>query len=109
MGLLAQSYAETGNKKLIDIYPETSALHDTIQNRLRDNILLGKDFQYRTSELKAANKLLDTELAVTQQRYIFLVILAVIIVITIVLAALYRSSQHKRLLRLKEENINNLT
>ena len=79
------------------------------QTRLRDNILLGKDFQYRTSELKAANKLLDTELAVTQQRYIFLVILAVIIVITIVLAALYRSSQHKRLLRLKEENINNLT
>lgn len=108
LGLLAQSYAETGNKKLIDIYPETSALHDTIQNRLRDNILLGKDFQYRTSELKAANKLLDTELAVTHQRYIFLVILAVIILITIVLAALYRSSQHKRLLRLKEENINNL-
>lgn len=106
--LLADSYALTASRKLFDIYRETTALHDTIMLRKQNNTLLGKEFRYRTEELKAENKLLASELSASRQRNLLLITLSAFIITAIVMFFYHRWSQQKRHILQKEQSINSL-
>lgn len=82
--LLADSYARAGSPKLIGIYRETIALHDSIMKNKQNDVLLGKDYSYRTKELKTENKLLETELSATRQRTLIMSLIGVIIMLTVI-------------------------
>lgn len=73
--LLADSYAKAGDRRLFDIYEETTALHDTIMARRHDNVLLGKEFQYRVREQKIEKENLSYKLAANRQRTVLLVVI----------------------------------
>ena len=105
---LAMSYAETGNRKLNDIYMETIALHDTLAKRSRDNELMGKDFQYRTMELKSDVELLNAKLYNTRQHIIYLTLVALIVIAATVTFFISRRRQHKAILQQKEQSISSL-
>ena len=64
--MLAISYATAGSHKLNNLYPEVTALHDSIMNRQKANALLGKDFQYRTIELNNEIELMHSKLQKTR-------------------------------------------
>lgn len=106
--LLAKSYAATGSRKLIDIYQEAASLHDTIMNRKRDNALLGKDFRYRTAELKSENRLLERELSVSRERLVFIIAICVIIIVVVLLFLIVTRRHQRQLLRQKQQNIDSL-
>ena len=106
--LLAKSYAEAGSRKLADIYSEASALHDTISLRKRDDLLLGMDFRYRTTELKNEKKILQGEVRAKQQRIVYISIIFVLIVAALVSFMIMRHRNNRRQLILKQQNIDSL-
>lgn len=78
--LLADSYAKAGDRRLIDIYEETTALHDTIMARRHDDVLLGKDFQYRVKEQKIEKENLSYKLAANRQRTALLIVICIMVI-----------------------------
>lgn len=106
--VLAQTYASTNDRKLFDIYEESAALHDSIKQTLRDDLLLGMDFKYRTSHLKKEKAILESQLQVKRQRIVFISIIAIIIVAAFLTFILMRVHNNKRQLSLKQQNIDTL-
>lgn len=106
--LLAKSYAATGSRRLIDIYQEAASLHDTIMTRKRDDALLGKDFRYRTAELKSENRLLEKELSVSRERLVFIIAICVLVIIMTLLFIIVMRRHQKQLLRQKQQSIDSL-
>lgn len=106
--LLAKSYAQAKDRRLLDIYDEASSLHDTIMQRKRDNNLLGMDFRYRTSQLESEKTILQHELQAKRQRIIFLSLISILIVAGLVTFIIMRYRNNKRQLELKQQNISNL-
>lgn len=101
---LARAYAMAGDRKLIDIYPETAALHDSINEELRSNLLLGMDFKYRTSQLKRETAVLQAELRTRQQRVILISVIGLLVAGGLVVFLMMRSRNHKQ----KQQNIDTL-
>lgn len=106
--LLALSYAKSRDRKLFDIYTEATSLHDTIVQRRQDNLFLGMDFKYRTSQLKRDKSILESELRAKRQRIIFISVIAVLLVVGITIFSIMRISYNKRQLWLIQQNIDNL-
>lgn len=106
--LLAQSYAATRNGKLAGIYMDAASLHDTILQRQRDNLLLGMDFRYRTSQFKREKAMLESELRAKRQRIVFISAISVLIILGISVISIIYFRNNKRILRLKQQNIDNL-
>ena len=106
--LLAKSYADAGDCKLTQIYPAAAARHDTIMQRRNDDRLLGMDFKYRTSQLKRDKAALVDELKAKRQKIVFISVIAVIIVAGVSLFSVMHNRNNKRLLSLKQQNIDNL-
>ena len=106
--LLAQSYAATKNGKLAEIYIDAASLHDTILRRQRDNLLIGMDFRYRTSHLKREKTMLESELRAKRQRIVFISAISVLIILGISAVSITKFRSDKRILRLKQQNIDNL-
>lgn len=96
LGILATSYAEAKDPRLFDIYQEYTELHDTIGRRLRDDIMLGKDFQYRSSELKLENALLEKEVIISKQNSIIISIVALMIVGLFAAYFVRKINRHKK-------------
>lgn len=106
--LLAKSYADAGDCRLIQIYAEAAALHDTIMQRQNDDRLLGMDFKYRTTQLKQEKSLLQNNLDNERQRNIFIVVISLLICTFMVTFFIMRNRNNKRQLRLKQQNIDTL-
>ena len=105
---LARAYAKAGDRKLIDIYPEAAALHDSIAEELRSNLLLGMDFKYRTSQLKRETAVLQSELRTRQQRTILISVIGLLVVAGLVAFLIMRSRNHKQKQQLTQQNIDTL-
>ncbi len=105
---LARAYAKAGDRKLIDIYPEAAALHDSIKEELRSNLLLGMDFKYRTSQLKRETAVLQAELRTRQQRTILISVIGLLVVAGLVVFLMMRSRNHKQKQLLTQQNIDTL-
>lgn len=105
---LARTYAKAGDRKLIDIYPEAAALHDSINDELRSNLLLGMDFKYRTSQLKRETAVLQSELRTRQQRTILISVIGLLVVAGLVVFLIMRSRNHKQKQQLTQQNIDTL-
>lgn len=105
---LARAYAKAGDRKLIDIYPEAAALHDSIAEELRSNLLLGMDFKYRTSQLKRETAVLQSELRTRQQRTILISVIGLLVVAGLVAFLIMRSRNHKQKQLLTQQNIDTL-
>lgn len=105
---LARAYAKAGDRKLIDIYPEAAALHDSIKEELRSDLLLGMDFKYRTSQLKRETAVLQAELRTRQQRIILISVIGLLIVAGLVAFLIMRSRNHKQKQQLTQQNIDTL-
>ncbi len=103
--MLAKSYASARNTKLIDIYTEAADLHDTIMRRQRDNLLLGMDFKYRTTQLKDEKIILKNEVEAKRQRIVYISIISFLIIVALVMFIIMRSRDNKRRLKLKQQNI----
>lgn len=108
LGFLANAYAKSRNPRLFDIYEETTALHDSLQNQLRDDLLLGKAFQYHTAELQSDLALTQAQLDMTRQRTYYLIAIGLIIMAAGALFMIWRRRQQKILIKEKEESINSL-
>ncbi|MDE5903240.1 MAG: hypothetical protein K2H21_08500, partial [Muribaculaceae bacterium] len=106
--LLAQSYAAACDCRLTSIYQETAMLHDSIIQGRTANRLLGMDFRYRTSQLQRDKELLEDELRIKRQRIIFISVIAVLVVAGVTAMSIMRHRNHRRQLRLKQSNIDNL-
>lgn len=105
---LARAYAKAGDRKLIDIYPEAAALHDSIKEELRSNLLLGMDFKYRTTQLKRETAVLQAELRTRQQRIILISVIGLLVVAGLVVFLIMRSRNHKQKQQLTQQNIDTL-
>lgn len=105
---LARAYAKAGDRKLIDIYPEAAALHDSLKEELRSNLLLGMDFKYRTSQLKRETAVLQAELRTRQQRTILISVIGLFVVAALVAFLIMRSRNHKQKQLLTQQNIDTL-
>lgn len=108
LGYLAKAYAKTRNPHLFDIYEETMSLHDSLQIQLRDDLLLGKAFQYQTAELKSGLELTQAQLKMTRQRTYYLTAIGLIIIAAGALFMIWRRLQQKALIKEKEDSINSL-
>lgn len=108
LSILALSYAEAGDNRLMEIYGETTALHDTINKRKRDEVLLGKDFHYRTSELKAKNELLSKEMTISKQRTVIIIIISLFIIGVITTYSAGRILHQRRMRLLDKKKIDDL-
>lgn len=106
--LLADSYAEAGNRRLFDIYKETAALHDTLLERQREDVLLGKDFQYRISELHAEKERLADALSVSRQRNFLIVIVSLMMIIGLTEYFIGKIKRQRRHLKENQERIDHL-
>lgn len=96
LDILAKSYAEAKDSRIFEIYNEAKSMHDTISMRKRDDIMLGKDFQYRTSELIAKNEILTKEKTISQQRSIIIIIISVMTVGMVTSYFVSRSRRHRK-------------
>lgn len=106
--MLAISYATAGSHKLNKLYPEVTALHDSIMNRQKANALLGKDFQYRTIELNNEIELMHSKLQTTRQHIIYIITICVLLISSTIIFLFFRRKQQKQLLQQKEQSINML-
>ncbi len=106
--ILAKSYAESKNPKLFDIYKKAAFAHDSINLARRDDMLLGMDFKYRTSQLKRETAMLQSELTAKHQRIIFIVVIAVLIVGGLVSFGIMHGRNNRQQLKLKQQNIDTL-
>lgn len=106
--LLAESYAMTDNRKLLDIYAEAAGLHDSIMHGRRGDLLLGMDFSYRTSQLEQDKVLLQNELKTEKLRNIFVTVIVILVCIVLVAFFIMHNRNYRRQLRLKELNIDTL-
>lgn len=102
---LATSYAELRDPRLIGIYSEATRLHDSIMELRRDNVLLGKEFQYAAAKLKTENRLLETRLTINRQRTFFIVAFGLVIMAAGVLFYLFRRRQHRHLMQQNRKGI----
>lgn len=103
--LLATSYAENRAPKLLDIYSEITALHDSMMMMQRDNVLLGKEFEYGAAKLKTENRLLETRLSLNRQRTFFIVAFGLVVMVAGILFYFVRRRQHRRLMRQNRQSI----
>lgn len=108
MGLLADSYVRSRSPKIFDIYQRNVQLHDSLEHSRRDDVLLGKDFQYRTSILANDNSLLEARLRLTRQRTLYLLLIGCVVLAVGLLFFFSRRKQQKALLRQKQQSIDSL-
>lgn len=106
--LLAQSYAAAGDCRLLDIYTEAADMHDTIVQRQSNDLLLGMDFKYRTSQLKNEKLSLQNEVRTKRQRIVYITIIFVLIVTAMLVFVIMYNRNNKRQIRLKQQNIDTL-
>lgn len=106
--LLARSYAVAGDRKLLDIYTEAADMHDTIMQRRSDDLLLGMDFKYRTSQLRNEKISLQNEVRAKRQRIVYITIISVLIVAAMLVFIIMHNRNNKRQIRLKQQNIDTL-
>lgn len=94
--ILADAYVETGRgEKLRKIYNESVTLRDTMASRLKADALVGVDFRYRTSELKAEKALLESNLRMQRQRNLYMIIIAIVVIAGLVIYFVNRNRMHR--------------
>lgn len=108
LGILSKSYAEARDPRLFDIYNEASALHDTIITRQRDDILLGKDFHYRTMEMKAERDSLADKVTMSRQHTLLIILVSLMLLSTITTFFIGKTRRQRRQIKEDRERVESL-
>lgn len=105
---LSRSYAEARDSRLFDIYQEATDLHDTIMARRRDDVLLGKDFQYRTLEMRAERDSLADKVTISRQHSLLIVIVGLMLLSTVTTFFIGKTRRQRRMIKEDRERVETL-